>query len=114
MNEPVICRRCGYENLTTSIAGDLVDDIVAIAGRLFAVDPQAIQSRSQRQRVVAARQAVCAVMRNALHMPYADIGAALDRDHTTIIHSVRRCDPGMYERLLDALEPLLPDEEADR
>ena len=108
MNEIVVCRRCGYENITTSIEEDLVDHIVKLAGGLFAVDPHAIRSRSQRVRVVAARRAVFAVMRNDLHMPYADIGAALDRDHTTVIHGVRKCDPEMMQRLADEIRPLLP------
>ena len=103
------CRQCGHINsVTASLADDLVDRIVTIAGDLFAVAPDQIMSRSRRPRVLAARNAVCAVMRNDFHMSYPDIGAAIDRDHATVMHSVRRCDPLMMRDLADAVAHLVP------
>jgi chromosomal replication initiation ATPase DnaA len=103
------CRECGYINsVTASIADDVVERIAAIAGDLFAVAPDQILSRSRRPRVLAARNAVCAVMRNDFHMSYPDIGAAVDRDHATVMHAVRRCDPLMMRRLADAVAHLAP------
>jgi len=108
MNDAIcVCRRCGYENVLSSVTDDVIYRIVKKAGSLFLVDADMILSRSQRQRVVAARQAVCAVLRNDLAMPYTDIGATLGRDHTTIIHAVRRCDPDMMVRLSDACAEFL-------
>jgi chromosomal replication initiation ATPase DnaA len=111
MNESIcVCHRCGYENVVSSVTDDLLDRIARTAGALWAVDPDTILSRSQRQRVVAARSAVCAVLRNELGMPYADIGAAIGRDHTTVIHAVRRCDPDMMTQLAEACADFLPAE----
>lgn len=110
MTETVVtCRRCGHTNVMhSSLGSDVVDQIISTAADLFTVDADAIRSRSQRRRVVAARHAVCAVMRNDLHMSYPDIGAALDRDHTTVIASVRRCDPTMMVTLSTAVRRFLP------
>ena len=36
-------------------------------------------------------------------MTLADIGAELDRDHTTILHAVRRADPDRVAELTAAL-----------
>jgi chromosomal replication initiation ATPase DnaA len=105
----ITCRRCGYVNkLNSSLGDDLTDRIVNTAGDLFAVDPAAIMSRSQRQRVANVRAAVFAVMRNDLQMSYPDIGATMDRDHSTVMHAVRRCDPAMMEQLANAVRSFLP------
>ncbi len=109
MNESIcVCHRCGYENVLYSVTDDLVARIARTAGALWAVDPDTILSRSQRKRVVAARAAVCAVMRNNLGMTYPDIGATLGRDHTTVMHAVRTCDPEMMVQLADACAEFLP------
>ena len=105
----ITCPSCGHINeLDTSLTNSLLHSIVAQAGALFAVDANVILSSSKRRRVAQARAAVCAVMRDELRMSYADIGAAVGRDHSTCILAVRRADPAMVAQLTHAVRELLP------
>lgn len=66
----------------------------------------------QQSEAVRARQIACWLARRATHCSYPAIGKALKRDHTTIMHSVRRVDAqreqdsefrAATDRLLDLL-----------
>jgi len=38
-----------------------------------------------------------------LGLTLADIGAELDRDHTTVLHGIRRADPDRVSQLTEAV-----------
>jgi len=45
-----------------------------------------------------------AVLYHEFDMTLADIGAELDRDHTTILHGIRRADPDRVAELTEAMK----------
>lgn len=83
---------------------DPVPEVVATACRLWNVPTQQLLSASRKRKVVAARQPVMAVLYDLHDMTLADIGAALDRDHTTILHGIRQADPDRVAQLTEALD----------
>ena len=65
----------------------------------------AILGRQRHRRIVRARQLVAYVAHVYLGYTLAEIGALMDRDHTTISHSINvirdqfDCDPGVEASL---------------
>ncbi|MCP4844591.1 MAG: chromosomal replication initiation protein DnaA, partial [Actinomycetia bacterium] len=54
-------------------------------------------------RVVAVRQTAMAVLYHEFGMSLVEIGDALDRDHTTVLHGVRVADPDRVAALTAAV-----------
>lgn len=62
---------------------------VAVANK-HRLTVEVMLGRSQSPRVVAARQELWATLRCCLRMSYPEIGRLTSRDHTTVMHGVRR------------------------
>ena len=93
------CRQYFYEDYFE----DPVPEVVHTACRLWNVSARELLSTSRKRKVVAARQPVMAVLYDLHDMTLADIGAALDRDHTTILHGIRQADPDRVAQLKEAV-----------
>jgi chromosomal replication initiation ATPase DnaA len=66
----------------------------------YALTAEELKSRSREQRIVIPRHHFCwAVYRNRIDVSYPMIGRYLNRDHTTVVHSVNT-----FERMKDALQ----------
>ncbi|OXE37461.1 MAG: hypothetical protein CGW95_01550 [Phenylobacterium zucineum] len=68
-----------------------VSDIVAAAGWIFCLTPAQIMSPSRHKRVVRARNAVFAAL-SRRGSSSGQIGRWMHRDHSTVLHGIRRAD----------------------
>lgn len=77
---------------------------IGVAAELYSVTVEEVLSDSRAARVVKARQAACWLLR-AHGLSFPTIGAALARDHTTVMYACNRVDSDAAMRGL--LWPLL-------
>tara|TARA_Y100000033_G_scaffold42074_1_gene42908 strand:+ start:206 stop:520 length:315 start_codon:yes stop_codon:yes gene_type:complete len=96
------CTKCG-RYFDEHRYNDPVPEVVRLASILWNVPVQQLLSPSRKAAVVAARQPIMSVLYHEFDMTLADIGAELDRDHTTILHGIRRADPERVTQLTDAV-----------
>lgn len=68
------------------------DLILSIISKNCSVSVEDILSKTRKKDIVDARHYFCAIMRKQLGYPVVAIGRYMDRDHTTVIHSVRTFD----------------------
>jgi chromosomal replication initiator protein len=68
-------------------------EVVARISRTTGVAPEDITGPNKTRRAFRARQFVCAILRKEHGWSYPRIGKLLNRDHSTIIYSMRA-----YER----------------
>ena len=71
--------------------GDWVDRVVAVTAAHFAVSPGQLSSVEKSRDVVRARMVAAWLLRQD-GRPYTEIGKVLGKDHTTIMHAVKRVD----------------------
>lgn len=73
--------------------------IIEETAALFGFTPELIVGGSRRRPLVEARQIAMYVTRNMTELSYPDIGRAFgNRDHTTVMHAVRKIEERMGER----------------
>ena len=101
-------QRCSYE-LAKRVLADLIDNtakapvtvkgILEATAELFSFSVDQITGGSRRRPLVDARQIAMYVTRNMTDLSYPEIGRAFgNRDHTTVIHAVRKIEHHMTER----------------
>jgi Bacterial dnaA protein helix-turn-helix len=79
--------------------------ILRAVARDYAVDPEEILSPNRKERFVQARQAAWLLLRKRTRLSLPQIGARFGRDHSTVLHGVRkmeaqmRSNPLLRERL---------------
>ena len=64
--------------------------VVELVAQSFSVTVEQVLSRSRSRSIARARQASCYVLRERFGMSLHEIGSLLDRDHTTVLHSIHR------------------------
>jgi len=96
------CRHCGHY-VNQPKYDDPVPRVAKAAAELWNVPLDQLLSPSRKAAVVAARQPVMAVLYETLGLCLADIGAELDRDHTTVLYGIRRADPARVAELTEAV-----------
>ena len=101
-------QRCSYD-LANRVLADLIDKtakapvtvktILRATCDIFDFTLEQITGGSRRRPLVDARQIAMYVTRNMTDLSYPEIGRAFgDRDHTTVIHAVRKIEHHMTER----------------
>ncbi len=101
-------QRCSYE-LANRVLADLIDKtakapvtvrtILKATSEVFDFTLEQITGGSRRRPLVDARQIAMYVTRNMTDLSYPEIGRAFgNRDHTTVIHAVRKIEHHMTER----------------
>jgi chromosomal replication initiator protein len=70
----------------TSISSEVIRDFIA---RQFKTSKQDLLSKSRKREVAFPRQVAMYLARKLTDQPLADIGKAFNRDHSTVVHSVR-------------------------
>ena len=78
------------ELTVSDVAPVTVDDIVAEASRYYGVEPSAIRGKSRARSIVTARNVVIYLASVIIGKSSQELGAALNRDHSTVLHSVRQ------------------------
>ena len=101
-------QRCSYD-LAKRVLADLIDNttkapvtvklILEATSEVFDFTLDQITGGSRRRPLVDARQIAMYVTRNMTDLSYPEIGRAFgNRDHTTVIHAVRKIEHHMTER----------------
>ncbi len=101
-------QRCSYD-LANRVLADLIDKtikapvtartILEATSEVFSFTLEQISGGSRRRPLVDARQIAMYVTRNMTDLSYPEIGRAFgNRDHTTVIHAVRKIEHHMTER----------------
>jgi chromosomal replication initiation ATPase DnaA len=96
------CKHCGHY-IDQPVYDDPVPRVVKAAAELWNVRTELLLSPSRKASVASARQAVMAVLYHEFDLTLADIGAELDRDHTTILYGIRVADPDRVAELTEAV-----------
>ncbi|MEM1380513.1 MAG: DnaA/Hda family protein [Pseudomonadota bacterium] len=68
------------------------ESILSFTTDLFDVSREELGGRSRKQNIVRARHAFCFAVRKLTDTPLKSIGAVINRDHTTVMHSVRTAE----------------------
>ena len=101
-------QRCSYD-LAKRVLADLIDNtvqapvtvtsILEATCQVFNFTLDQITGGSRRRPLVDARQIAMYVTRNMTDLSYPEIGRSFgNRDHTTVIHAVRKIEHHMTER----------------
>lgn len=102
-----LCNIIGQQG---QISVEMIRDFIAAQYRVTIND---LQSKSRKQAIVFPRQVCMYLARKHTELPLADIGRALNRDHSTVVHGVRAITTkiardgstrGQIELLSDKLE----------
>ena len=109
-----ICPHC-YCDIDES--GDLppgtVSDVVAIVCERLVVPVAKVMSPDKHARVVEARNAAAALLRDLFGLSYTALGRIFERDHTTMMHAYKNADPALVRALMDDLVMLAPERNTD-
>lgn len=76
--------------MSSRIAQRRLNWVVKMAAEYFAVDEEQILSENREHPVARARQVVIAVLVRRWRMSYPQVGRLVNRDHTTVLHALRR------------------------
>ena len=79
-------------------AGDEIEALQNIICDVFELSWQKIKSKDRHRDLVAARQLFCFFSYRRIGKTLAAIGDILDRDHTTIIVSIRKVEDYVFTR----------------
>lgn len=70
-------------------------DLLKAVADAFGIKSEDIMSKSQTRDSVLPRKIAMYLLRNYLSMPYMKIGALLDRDHSTVMTSIKQITSGL-------------------
>ncbi len=96
------CPHC-HSYLDNVTYDDPAREVTRLACEMWQVDLAELLSPCRKSRVVAVRQTAMAVLYHEFGMSLVEIGDALDRDHTTVLHGVRVADPDRVAALTAAV-----------
>lgn len=85
------------------------DRLVAKACAHLAVSQEVLEGPGRDREVAAARQVVCYLLHRAGYSA-AQIGVRVGRDHSTVLHALRRVEqlPALTEQAAELIETVLP------
>jgi hypothetical protein len=101
--------------LKTHINSDLLrSEVMRVVSEVFDVDPELIKGRSRVKKIAHARHAYCFLaMSLDPSSTLGSLGKSVDRDHSTMINSIRKCnnlresDFGYSKQFRNCIESLL-------
>ena len=85
-------RRLLAEHLSHKRRAVTIEDIFEYTARTFGLTRDEIAGRARKQPIVRARHAFCLAARKLTDTPLTGIGAMVNRDHTTVMHSIKAAE----------------------
>lgn len=85
-------RRLLAEHLSHKRRAVTIEDIFEYTARTFGLTKEEIAGRARKQPIVRARHAFCLAARKLTDTPLTGIGAMVNRDHTTVMHSIKAAE----------------------
>jgi chromosomal replication initiation ATPase DnaA len=113
MENEGFCEQCSHCQLKQRLAlrrGGIglilneIDRIIVIVADSYHISPVTLQSRLRTSHVAMARMIAMYLMRRLTSLSYPNIGIALKRDHSTVMHAYGLIDRRMRARPLFAKE----------
>lgn len=90
-----------------------ITEVLHFVARATGISIEEITGRSRSKTNACARHVAAYVLREHRHMSYPEIGKVLDRDHTTVMHSIESMEErhlkddhvrSIYERVVSNIE----------
>jgi len=90
--------------MTKSEKEQLSKDILSTVTNYYGVSLEDIKGKCRKRKIVKPRQIIMFLLRTKARMVLSDIGEVLNRDHTTVIHSITCIQNDITHPYDDSLE----------
>ena len=93
-----MCRRSVADFLHSNTStSDIVDTIFRVVSKKYNVSPDEIKGKRRTGNVASARHICIFMIRQLTDLSQAAIGAYFDRDHTTILNSIKTVEKNIRD-----------------
>ena len=92
------------QRLTKSEREQLASDIINTVSNYYGISIEDIKGKCRKRKIVKPRQIIVYLLRTKAMMVLSDIGDVLNRDHTTMIHSITCIQNELTHPYDDSLE----------
>jgi chromosomal replication initiator protein len=82
----------------------LASDILNTVSNYYGVTINELKGKCRKRRIVKPRQVIMFLLRTKARMVLSDIGEVMNRDHTTVIHSITCIQNDISHPYDDSLE----------
>jgi chromosomal replication initiator protein len=90
--------------MTKSEKQQLASDILNTVSNYYGVTINELKGKCRKRRIVKPRQVIMFLLRTKARMVLSDIGEVMNRDHTTVIHSITCIQNDISHPYDDSLE----------
>jgi chromosomal replication initiator protein len=90
--------------MTKSEKQQLASDILNTVSNYYGVTINELKGKCRKRRIVKPRQVIMFLSRTKARMVLSDIGEVMNRDHTTVIHSITCIQNDITHPYDDSLE----------
>jgi chromosomal replication initiator protein len=90
--------------MTKSEKQQLASDILNTVSNYYGVTINELKGKCRKRRIVKPRQVIMFLLRTKARMMLSDIGEVMNRDHTTVIHSITCIQNDITHPYDDSLE----------
>jgi len=90
--------------MTKSEKQQLASDILNTVTNYYGVSIEDIKGKCRKRKIVKPRQVIMFLLRTKARMVLSDIGEVMNRDHTTVIHSITCIQNDITHPYDDSLE----------
>lgn len=91
-------------NLTTSEKEQLANNIIDTVINYYGITIKDVKGKCRKRKIVKPRQVIMFLLRTKAKMILSDIGELMNRDHTTVIHSITCIQNDITHPYDDSLE----------
>jgi chromosomal replication initiator protein len=92
------------QKLTKNERNQLAQDIIDTVSKYYGVTIAELKGKCRKRRIVKPRQVIMFLLRTKARMVLSDIGEVMNRDHTTVIHSITCIQNDITHPYDDSLE----------
>jgi chromosomal replication initiator protein len=90
--------------MTKSEKQQLASDILNTVSNYYGVTINELKGKCRKRKIVKPRQVIMFLLRTKARMVLSDIGEVMNRDHTTVIHSITCIQNDITHPYDDSLE----------
>jgi chromosomal replication initiator protein len=90
--------------MTKSEKQQLASDILNTVSNYYGITINELKGKCRKRRIVKPRQVIMFLLRTKARMVLSDIGEVMNRDHTTVIHSITCIQNDITHPYDDSLE----------
>ena len=92
------------QRMSKSEKQQLASDILNTVSNYYGVTINELKGKCRKRRIVKPRQVIMFLLRTKARMVLSDIGEVMNRDHTTVIHSITCIQNDITHPYDDSLE----------